>query len=198
MRSQVLPLELRPDLRRSVLTRLRREGRVPGIVYGRGMEALPVAVEASRLAKIQGGQGTALVDLEVPGRGRVPAVIQEVQRDPITRKVLHVDFHVVSLDEPVDVEIPVVVLGVDAVEKKGLVVQQQLRHVEIRCLPARLPEQLTVDVSSAEAGDAVRAGDVALPEGAVLLTDPDAVLLNVSESGEEEGEEVPEEEKESQ
>ncbi|MBX6395072.1 MAG: 50S ribosomal protein L25 [Alicyclobacillaceae bacterium] len=188
MGSQVLPLELRPDLRRSVLTRLRGQGRIPGIVYGKGRQPTPVSVEEKRLTRLQTGKGVTLVDIEVPGQGRFPAVLQEVQRDPVTQKILHVDFHVVSLDEPVDVEVPVIVVGLEEVEKRGLVVQLQLRQIEVRCLPTRIPEHLTVDITGAQDGDVVRAGDVTLPEGAVLLSDADEVLLNVTESGAEAGE----------
>ncbi|MDI3256762.1 MAG: 50S ribosomal protein L25 [Kyrpidia sp.] len=183
MDQQALPLEMRADLRRSERTRLRRSGRIPGIVYGKGREPVAVSVEEGRMAKLRAGQGTALVDIGVPGQGRLPAVIQEVQRDPVSRKILHVDFHVVSLDEPVDVEVPVQVLGVDEVDKRGLVAQILLRHIRIRCLPAQIPEHLSVDVSRAREGDVIRAADVQLPESAHLLEEADEVLVNVTAAG---------------
>ncbi|MBE3552154.1 MAG: 50S ribosomal protein L25 [Kyrpidia tusciae] len=183
MSAQVLPLETRADLRRSVLTHLRRSGRIPGVVYGKGREPVPVAVEEALLVKMQTGQETALVDIELPGQGRLPAVIQEIQRDPVTRKILHVDFHVVMLDEPVDVEVPVQVQGIEEVDKRGLVAQVLLRHLRIRCLPTEIPEHLRVDVSRAEEGDVVRAADVQLPDGAHLLEEADEVVVNISAAG---------------
>lgn len=179
--TETLKAYVRHDLRRSATRRLRKERKVPAIVYGKGRQPLPLAVDQSAFERLIGHRSAgALVNLDVEGEGTVRAIVQEVQRDAISGNILHIDFHQVSLNEPVDISVPVRVIGEAELERRGAIPQLQLREVEVRALPDRVPEAIDVQVADLSVGDVVRVKDLVVPEGVTVLEDAEEVVLTVT------------------
>jgi large subunit ribosomal protein L25 len=153
--------------------RLREEGKIPGVIYGQGIESLPVAVDGKAFRHaLSGEQGlNTLLDL-VAGKKHYLVLAREIQRHPVRGTVNHVDFQVVSRTQGVEVEVPLEVVG-DAVEVRhhDWEVDQQLFSVHVRAQPDKIPASITVDISELQVGGAIRIGDLALPEGVEATQD---------------------------
>lgn len=176
-----LSAEKREARPRSMITRLRRKGRIPGVLYGKGRENQLLHVDQGELTRLlQQGGSTAILQLQLDGETEA-VMIQEVQRDPVKDEVLHVDFKAIRMNEPVDKEVPLAFKGESPGVKAGGVLQHQLWSVEIRGLPDQLPGEIFVDVSNLQIGDVLTLAQVPLPEGVELLSDPDQVVVSVLE-----------------
>lgn len=164
--------------------RVRAEGDVPGILYGGGLEPVPVRVSRTELQRLAAtGQLHGLVDLVLEGEAKpLPVLVREVQREPVKGEVLHVDFFRVAPDRPVEVTVPVHLVGVEAVEERGGIVQHQLHQLEITCLPRDVPEAITVDVGGLGVGDSLTVGEIAPPPGVRIRHAPDEVVAVVVEA----------------
>jgi len=168
-----LSSKTRTDLRKSVTKALRREGGIPATVYGRGEESRAVSVlteEFTQILRTPGGR-LSLIDLKVDGKSSKahPVLIQEIQRDPITNRVLHVDFHRVSMNEPVHASVPITVIGEAPGIKQGGILEQVTSELEIKALPDHIPTHINVDVSGLEVGQAVHVSELTIPEDAEVL-----------------------------
>lgn len=164
--------------------RLRREGKIPAVVYGHGTDPVAVAVSHRELrAALTTEAGmNALIDLDVAGASRL-TIVRDVQRHPVRREVTHVDFLIVRRDEVITVEVPVVIQGeARKVHQENGTLEQQVHALTVSATPGSIPNELTVDVSALTIGDAVRVGDLALPSGASTEVDPETpvVLAQVS------------------
>jgi len=191
--------------------RLRRDGLVPGVVYGHGGEARPFQVSDRELRHLL-AEGHTLLDLEVEGAKPVPVVIKEQQHHPVRDAVLHVDFHEVRLDEEIQAEVAIELDGADQAPgvREGGVLEHVTREITVEALPTEIPERLTVDVSQMEINDTLQLAVLAPPSGVkFMVEDPEEVTIatlspprveeepepEVEEEAElvgEEGEEVPE------
>jgi large subunit ribosomal protein L25 len=151
--------------------RLRREGLVPGIVYGQGGEARPFQVPARELRTIL-AEGQTLLDLELDGSKAVPVVIKEQQHHPVRGDVLHLDCLEVRLDEAIQSEVAIELEGADQAPgvREGGVLEHVTREVTVEALPTEIPEQITVDVSEMEI-NAISLASVAVPSGVKLMAD---------------------------
>ncbi len=150
-----------------VSRRLRAAGRIPAVVYGHGIAPIAVSVDARELrSALSTDAGTrALLQIEI-GADRHLAMARQLQRHPVRRTVTHVDFQVVSRDEVVTAEVPIVLVGdAVAVHQGDGVVGQELQALAIKAKPADLPPAIEVDVSALEIGGTIRVSDLALPRG---------------------------------
>ena len=161
--------------------RLRRDGRIPAVVYGHGIEPIPVSVDARELRVALGGEAGswALLSLRVAdGGGNHLAMARQLQRDPVRHTVIHVDFQVVGRDEVVTAEVPLILIGEAlAVHRGDGMVDQELQAVPIKAKPADLPPHLELDISDMEIGDSFRASELKLPPGVELDVDGDSVVV---------------------
>ena len=176
--------------------RLRREGWVPAVVYGPGVESRSLQVRRREAEAVLAGAGTSqLVSVLVSGeKSPFHTLVREVQRDPISREVLHIDFYQVEMGKPITVDVPLVLVGESPVVERGLgILLQQRETIEIECLPKDLVEAVEVDLTGlTEVGQEITVADLAIPANIRVLADPDEVLVSVSPV--EEAEEVGEEE----
>ncbi|GAP61707.1 large subunit ribosomal protein L25 [Ardenticatena maritima] len=181
---------------------LRREGFIPGVVYGAALEEpISVQVDARELRKVLQQAGVShLIDLRIEGRSRpVNVLVRDVQRDPVRQTLLHVDFLAVRMDEPVRIEVPIHLTGEPApVAQNIALVSQVLEEIEVEALPAHLPSEIEVDVTDLlkEVGDVLTVADLPVPEGVEIITEGDiavAVLepLRAEEAVEAESTEAP-------
>ena len=175
-----LKAETRPGGGKGEARKLRASGRVPGVLYGSGVDATPVAIDAKDLYHaLHTSAGTnVLVGLVVDGKEHL-ALPREIQRDHVRGRFLHVDFLAVRRDVQITVDVPVHVVGEAPGVKTGGVIEHHLWDVHVECLPADVPDSIDADISSLELGDALRIGDLALPQGVTVLTNPDALVLAV-------------------
>lgn len=184
MQRVTLEVEPRRELGKSAVRKLRRADRVPGVLYGRGIEPLPVTVDLraleGTLQKAAGGHVLLDVVVREDGQQRNElAMLQDVQRDVLTRRILHVDLHRVSLTEKVHTRLPVVLRGEAPGVRAGGVLEFLRHEVEVSGLPADLPDHLELDVSSLAVGHSLHVRDLQVPPGVTVLTPPDETLVTV-------------------
>lgn len=159
---------------------LRRAGQIPAVLYGKGIDSVPITIDSKQMRKIMsqslGHIHKVLVeDIGLEGN----AMVQAIDRDPITGEVIHIDLHRISLTDKVKVEIPVTVVGEDELTKQGLVLQRQIRDISVECLPGDIPTEFEIDVSRLDFGDTILAGDLKMPAGVKIMNPPDEVVLVV-------------------
>jgi large subunit ribosomal protein L25 len=171
--------------RRAGAKKLRTEGRVPAIIYGRQAQPQKLEVSAKEIGDLihHSVSENLLVDLEVKedSRPKRLALVQEIQHHPLTGKLLHVDFHEVAENEKVTIAVPVETVGeAEGVKTGGGVLEHVLFKVKARGLPKDLPEVLTVDVTHLKLGEAVHLGEIQAPPGVELVGDKQIPVIAVS------------------
>jgi large subunit ribosomal protein L25 len=182
-----MDLELTLDAREAhgkANKRLRRDGLVPGIVYGKGQDSMPVQVEAKTFDTLYRAAGrTSVVKFRLPGAGRATSgFIKSIQRHPLTGRVLHVDYLLVNLKEEMEVDVPLVVIGeAPAVTELGGTLLQNLSTLRIKALPNDIPQQVEVNVSTLISMDvAIHVSDLSLNRDLVtVLADADTLVATV-------------------
>ena len=166
------------------LKALRRSGRLPGIVYGHAVDAVPVIVDGREFIKAFAKAGrTQLLDLHIGDEPVRKALIREVQRNPRDGDLLHVDFYQVNLLEEIESEVPLEFEGeVEIVAKGEADLIHGLHELRIRCLPTDLPPSIKVDISGLkEVDDEIRVKHLTLPHGVEVLDEPDDLIVKVQE-----------------
>jgi large subunit ribosomal protein L25 len=172
--------------------RLRRTGRIPGVLYGGGGDPVSFSVDARELRLALAGSG-AVVDLSIDGAKATPVVLKETQRDPVRGETTHVDLLRVRLDKPIHAVVPLELTGVDDTPgvKEGGILEQLTRELNIEALPTEIPESIVHELGDLSIGDTLALEAIALPEGVTLLDDPATTVASVSAprlQTEEEGE----------
>lgn len=179
--STQLAVSTRADNGSRASRRLRRAGRVPGVLYGGGGEPLSFDVDARELRLALAGAG-AVLDLSVDGGKATPAVLKEAQRHPVRGDTVHIDLLRVRLDKPIHAVVPLELTGADDAPgvKEGGVLEQPTRELNVEALPTTIPEAILHDVSQMQIGDTLTLESVSAPDGVTLLDDAETVLATVS------------------
>ena len=161
--------------------RLRKEGKIPAVIYGAGDDPTPIAVEWSdlRAALTTPAGMNALITLEFDDTERL-TIVKDMQRHPVRRDITHVDFVIIDRDVAIDVDVPVVLEGTDADHLKELVVDQQLFTLAVSAKPGSIPNELVVDCSGLTLDEPIRAGSIELPAGVELNVDPEEAIVTAS------------------
>jgi large subunit ribosomal protein L25 len=176
----VLSAQMRTDTGKESVRKLRAMGMLPGVIYGRGIEAMTLAVPRGELIRALHAHGAhPLVTLKLDGTDYL-ALVKDVQVDPVHQDALHVDFHRVEADRPVHTEVAVHFVGEAAGVKLGGIFEVQAQFLSIEALPRSIPEAIEFDVSGMNVGDVARVGDITVPAGVTILTDPDVTLATVA------------------
>jgi large subunit ribosomal protein L25 len=154
---------------------LRSKGQVPAVIYGHGREPQPLALNARDLDKLLGHIQAESTVIEVSVGGTTSkTLIREIQRHPIKRQILHVDFQALVAGEKVTVNIPISLTGIpEGVRLGGGVLDQTLREIEIEVDPANIPDHIEFDVTNMVIGDSVHVSDLNVPAGVEVLDDPE-------------------------
>ena len=161
---------------------MRRDGRLPAVVYGRGLESDSVSVDTHEFELLRRKVGpNTLIDLSVDGGTSSPVLVHEVQLHRVTRKPLHVDLYVVRMTEELTVDVALISEGEsEAIENGGGTLLHVIDHVRVRALPDHLPESIRYSIESLRTfDDAIHVSDLAIPADATLLTDPAEVVAKV-------------------
>jgi large subunit ribosomal protein L25 len=161
--------------------RLRRTGRIPGVLYGGDADPISFSVDARELRVALAGSG-AVVDLSIDGSKATPVVLKEAQRDPVRGETTHVDLLRVRLDRPIHAVVPLELTGVDEIPgvKEGGILEQLTRELNIEALPTAIPEAIVYELGELNIGDTLALESIAVPEGVTLLDDPATTVASVS------------------
>jgi large subunit ribosomal protein L25 len=175
-----LKAERRDHTGKEAAHKVRADGRVPAVVYGRGMEPMHVSIDAKELFHLLHTDAgmNVLVDLRVDG-DHFLALPREVQRDYIRGRFIHVDFLRIARDEKITVEVPVQLVGESHGVKEGGVVEHHLWTVQVECLPLDVPTSVDADITPLGIGESLKVSDLPTPDKAVILTSPDEVIVSV-------------------
>jgi large subunit ribosomal protein L25 len=192
-----LVVQERAQLGSAESRRLRKQGLIPGVLYGRS-QPHPISVRERELrAVLTTSAGLhAILDVVLEGQKSThPSVLKEYQLDPIRGKLTHIDLQEVRLDQPIQASVTVNLIGESAGVKEGGVLSQVSREVNIEALPMEIPEHFDIDVSGMQMGDTLRLTELTVPDNVKLLDDPEATVLATvtMPTREEEPEEVAEE-----
>lgn len=201
MENPTLIIEKRERSGKGTSRKLRAQGLIPGVIYGREVaEPIKVAFDPKTLQKALEGemrQNTVLnIEIAGEGKGAFMAMVQDYQFHPSKRTILHVDFVTVSPDREVEVEVPIRATGKAAGVQKGGLLMEIYHELPIRCLPGKIPVELVVDVSPLDIGQSIKVADLTLPEGIKATLPPEQALVSITTVKEEKEVAVVEEEAE--
>ena len=157
--------------------RLRRAGMIPAVVYGHGNPAQAITITPEEAEKIEYHNG--LVELNCDCGEKKTAIVKEIQRHPINPGILHIDFQEVAMDEIINSVVPVILEGEPVGTKQGGQLEQVMMEIEVKSLPANMPESIIVDVSGVELDAAIHVKDLVLPEGVTAAVDEELVVCHV-------------------
>ena len=186
MEQRQLEVVLRAGRGKEAARRVRREGKIPAVLYGRKTPTFHLAVKPEELKKIltSGAKENTLIGLKVSGPGSdqigAPVVmLKDLQVHPLTQSYLHADFYAVAMDEKIEVDIPIRLVGKAEGVKLGGIQQLAMREIRVRCLPTEIPEFLDVDISPLMIGDSLHVRDLAPPEKFEFVTDRNHTVASV-------------------
>lgn len=172
----------REERGKNSVRKLRAAGQVPAVVYGHGDETRTLTLAAHELERLLAriNAENTIIDLQIDGGAKIPALIREVQYHSSRPGVLHVDFYQVHAGEKLHLDVPVRLHGAPVgVRENGGVLQEILRDLSVECLPRDIPEGIDIDVAALDIGDSVHVRDVSVPNGRIL-NDGDLVICTVS------------------
>lgn len=177
-----LAVSRRADLGKQGSKRTRAKGDVPGVLYGEKQETLPISISANDLRVALSTPSGRNVIIQVGLDGSAPstrAVIRDMERDPVTREILHVDLQRISENKPVVMHIPIALVGESPAVKEGRgILDHVMRELEVKCLPRDIPEHIEVDISELEVRHAIHVRDIH-PENVEILDHPDRPVVEV-------------------
>lgn len=182
MQQNQLKVEIRTSTGKGISRKLRAAGRVPGVIYGRGVDPVPVSLEPKALQAVISGEGgiNNLISLDCAGElNNVVVIVADLQRDAIKRTLEHVDLQRVNMNEKIKVHVPIQVQGTAAGVKEGGMLDLDSHTLHLECLPTQIPEFIEIDVSSLQIGQTLHLQDVAAPEGVTFLGNPESPVASV-------------------
>ncbi len=163
----------------SILTNIRNDGFVPGILYGSDHINQTIQINKRNLLKQLKTHGkTGLFTILVDGNS-IPIKVNEIQRNPLDGEIIHVDLQRINMDKVIHMPVPIHLFGESEGVKSGGTIQQELREVEVRALPTTVPESIHVNISDLKIGDALFVRELSIPNEVELLTDENSVILTI-------------------
>jgi large subunit ribosomal protein L25 len=192
----VLKAAVREDLRGSRISKIRQQGNIPAVVYGKKFGSRAIAVEEVDFIKTMRAEGkTGVFKLDIDGT-KTDVMIYDLQYDTIKNKVIHVDFYAADMNVEMDADVPVSVVGESKGVKEGGVLQQAVYELSVRALPQELPDQIEVNVEELDVNDALLVKDLKAGDNYAFNNEPEEVVVSVTPPDEEPEEEEPSEEEE--
>lgn len=177
--------ETREDAGKGPARRLRQSGRIPAVLYGQGKEGISLTLSAHEISKLLAGFGarTNILELEVMEEGKESfkrnILIKEIQKHPYRETILHMDLFEVDMAEEINVMVPIETIGTPIGVTMGGILEMKRRQLEVFCLPGKIPDTLTVDISHLDVGDAVHVESIETPEGVRIPYDVNFTILTV-------------------
>jgi large subunit ribosomal protein L25 len=181
-----LEAELREQKGSAKARELRNNGYLPSVVYFHGKDALPIKFSKSALLKLvhQHRLESVIINLKIKEDGKAksrPCLVKEIQYDPVSEDIIHIDFNEISLTEAIKVNVSIQAKGeAIGVKHEGGSLEHILWEIEVECLPTNIPKNIAVDVSALKLGEAIHVKDIVFPAGVKPLNDPAAIVLHVA------------------
>lgn len=173
-----LKAKKRENLSRSTTKQLRKDGYIPGVVYGKSQEPITVSVNNIHLIKTIRDEGrNAIISLEIEDEKSVDVMVHDYQKEIVKDDIIHVDFFAVDMAEEMDVQVPVRIEGEAIGVKEGGVLQQPVFELQVRAKPADIPEEITVDVTNLNIGDSLAVQDIEKTGSYEILDDPETTVV---------------------
>jgi large subunit ribosomal protein L25 len=184
MSQSTLEVQKRERVGKSASKQVRRAGLIPGIVYGRSTEPIPISVDPKNLKKALDtpSRENTLLELKIQsseGEIKKLALLKDVQFNHLTSEPIHFDFQQVELEQKITVKVPIEVVGRAWGVQEGGILEEILREIEIECLPGSIPNRITVDVTELGLGKSIHVEDLKLPPGVSPLNDPKETVLTI-------------------
>ncbi len=185
MDRMAMEVHTRPPLTKGQRNQLRREDRVPAVIYGRGADNFPLVLDGRTLRQVlMTGGSNVLLDLKVKSKGKKTrqetVMFRDIQRDMLYQdRILHVDFIRISMTDKIEVAVPLNFIGEPVGADEGGVLSLVAREIEVKCLPADIPEQFDIDISELGIGDSITAESLVLEGDIELITSPETILAQV-------------------
>ncbi len=175
--------QLRPGKTKGYRHALRDRGKIPAVIYGKGISSEPVEIDVRELESVVRKKGrNALIDVVVRGRqkeNKYVVMVKEIQREPIGGKIVHADLCKVSLKDKIHAAVPVVLKGESKGVKAGGIIQAGVRELDVECMPAQIPESIPVDISELDIGGHLTVADLPEMPEYKILNEPDSVLVTI-------------------
>jgi len=179
MEKVVIEAQKRVKIDKASRSALRKEGKVPAIFYSKHHEPMPVQFSERSIHPYVFTAKTSLITLNVEGQEELDCIIKDVQFDPVSEKIVHIDLLGLKKGEKIQIEVPVQLVGNAIGIKEGGILQHTLHKVQIECLPVDIPEHLEIDVTDLKLGHAIHAGDLKF-DNFILLNSPEAIIAAVT------------------
>jgi len=191
MKQVTLNVIKREKTGKEICKKLRKEGLIPAIVYGPHIQSLPIAVKSNELESIlikHKGE-TILFNLQLTNGepSKIQAILKEYQTHPVTDKIIHIDFLAIHEKETITIDVPLEFIGKPVGISKGGILEILLHELTIECLPSKIPDKITVDISHLDIGDVLHVKDIKVPEGIRVLDDPEETVVTILTEEKEEG-----------
>lgn len=179
-----LSAEARSDTGKGAGRKMRRAGKIPAVLYGKGQEGIPLTLESMDVSRLLATHGatTSVLKLEFKDGGKnlkKNILIKEIQKHPFREEVVHMDLFEVALDQEISVMVPVEVTGESQGVKAGGILEMKRRELEIVSLPDRIPDSIVIDITDLQVGDVVHVGDITPPDGVRIPFEANFTILSV-------------------
>lgn len=182
MEQVLIKADTRNATGKGIARKLRREGRIPAVLYGRNVDPVSITVSTKDWEKItRHMKRNVILDMEITGGKGVenrPVMVKEVQKDGLGVNVMHIDFLQVSMERTVEVEVPIHLKGKSKGEILGGIIDIHLRSARVECLPTQIPEEIVIDITELDIGDSVHVSDISLP-GVKMMEQGGTAILSV-------------------
>lgn len=176
--SQSLSVQRREGNSKGVKNRLRNQGNIPAVIYGRSFDNVLLSVPYKKFVQfLKGGIEGSVIELDIQNENH-SAIIKEIQTCIVTGKIIHIDFQKVYSDQPISKEVPIRLIG-DQIARKSGVIQFQRREIEVRGLPHQIPKQIDLDITPLTAGTEISVAQIVVPNGLEIYTPKDEVVLSL-------------------
>jgi large subunit ribosomal protein L25 len=177
--SNTIHLKDRVGTTKSNLKQLRATGNIPAVVYGQEIGSIQVTVDEKEILAAMKRNARAILEVVLPSNKTHPVLIQQIQRDTLTGKLLHIDFHQINMKQNIETSVTIHFTGEPVGVKEGGMLQVETHSVQVRCMPKNLPDTIEVDISKLAIGDHLLVSDLKVAAGVEVLTDPASMLVTI-------------------
>ena len=160
------------------VNQMRKDGFVPGIYYAKGVEPIPISIPENSLKTLVYTTEAHIVNLKIDETETKKTILKSVQFDPVTDKIVHFDFLGISLDQEIEIEVPISLEGQSKGIKDGGLIQHSLHKLHVSCLPSDIPENVTLDITNLDIGDSIHVKDLNL-EKVKILNNEDVIIVSI-------------------